>query len=629
MNNADSRIDLSSQSNPSNATATNIAIEWALDFEKKTLSGSVTHTVVIVKSGTSVLSFDSKDLQLQPQAFIISEKGGASGVPVAITVGGSNVLGQKVTVPIPDNLRSGGSEFRVKFLYATSPEASAVQWLSPENTAGKQKPYVFTQCQAIHARSLLPCMDSPGAKVTYSAVVTCPDWCTVLMSAIQEGDKEISADGIATFRYRQPVPISTYLIALAGGRMTSKDVSPRVRIWAEPEVTDVAAYEFSETEEFLKTAESLTCPYQWGRYDVLCLPPSFPYGGMENPCLTFATPTLLAGDKSLANVIAHEIAHSWTGNLVTNHTWEHFWLNEGWTVWLERKIMSRYKGDPNILKLSAQIGWKHLEDDIALFGSDNGFTNLVWPLSGEDPDEAFSRVPYEKGFNLLMRLERIVGTENFEAFAKSYIAKFKFQTVTSQDFKDHFMSTFATGETAANVACIDWDEVFYAPGLPQTPDFSNPLSIECLKYADSWLAIEKGEDDKESTLSGMTISHWSTEQMNIFLEKLLKYAVETAPISEMTLRKIDDAYHFTDSGNSEIRFRWQSICLKSEALWILPKVVDFVGSQGRMKFVRPLYRALKSLKQGDGLAKETFEKLKSLYHPIARKMVAQDLGVSY
>ena len=370
MNNADSRIDLSSQSNPSNATATNIAIEWALDFEKKTLSGSVTHTVVIVKSGTSVLSFDSKDLQLQPQAFIISEKGGASGVPVAITVGGSNVLGQKVTVPIPDNLRSGGSEFRVKFLYATSPEASAVQWLSPENTAGKQKPYVFTQCQAIHARSLLPCMDSPGAKVTYSAVVTCPDWCTVLMSAIQEGDKEISADGIATFRYRQPVPISTYLIALAGGRMTSKDVSPRVRIWAEPEVTDVAAYEFSETEEFLKTAESLTCPYQWGRYDVLCLPPSFPYGGMENPCLTFATPTLLAGDKSLANVIAHEIAHSWTGNLVTNHTWEHFWLNEGWTVWLERKIMSRYKGDPNILKLSAQIGWKHLEDDIALFGSD-------------------------------------------------------------------------------------------------------------------------------------------------------------------------------------------------------------------------------------------------------------------
>ena len=378
----------------------------------------------------------------------------------------------------------------------------------------------------------------------------------------------------------------------------------------------------------MKTAESLTCPYQWGRYDVLCLPPSFPYGGMENPCLTFATPTLLAGDKSLANVIAHEIAHSWTGNLVTNHTWEHFWLNEGWTVWLERKIMSKYKGNSDTLKLSAQIGWKGLENDITLFGADNGFTNLVWPLSGEDPDDAFSRVPYEKGFNLLWRLEGIVGTENFENFAKSYIAKFKFQTVTSEGFKNHFMSFFSSGDKAADVASIDWDEVFYSPGLPkQIPDFSNPLSVECLKFAESWLAIEKGSGGSDVVVNGISISHWSTEQTNIFLERLLNHATEISPISEETLKKIDSAYNFTSSGNSEIRFRWQSICLKSEALWIIPKVVDFIGSQGRMKFVRPLYRALRDLKQGDGLAKETFGKLKSLYHPIARKMVAQDLGV--
>ena len=215
-------------------------------------------------------------------------------------------------------------------------------------------------------------------------------------------------------------------------------------------MVEQAAFEFAETESFLKVAEELTIPYVWGRYDVLCLPLSFPYGGMENPCITFATPTLLAGDRSLADVIAHEIAHSWTGNLVTNvsplvtvssrirhsffvlpsaspitnhnqATWEHFWLNEGWTVWLERKIMARYKGNIDYLKISAQIGWKHLEDDIAHFGSDNGFTNLVWPLSGEDPDDAFSGVPYEKGFNLLMLLEGKVGTTEFEAFAKSYI----------------------------------------------------------------------------------------------------------------------------------------------------------------------------------------------------------------
>jgi leukotriene-A4 hydrolase len=326
-----------------------------------------------------------------------------------------------------------------------------------------------------------------------------------------EGNVEHTEES-AIFRFRQPVPTSAYLIALAAGRLEAKDISPRVRIWSEPEVVEKAAFEFSETENFLKVAEELTIPYVWGRYDVLCLPPSFPYGGMENPCITFATPTLLAGDRSLADVIAHEIAHSWTGNLVTNVTWEHFWLNEGWTVWLERKIMSRYKGNSELLKLSAQIGWKHLEDDINHFGADNGFTNLVWPLSGEDPDDAFSGVPYEKGFNLLMYLEGLVGTAEFEAFAKSYIDTFKFQTVSSEDFSNFFMKTFSTGPSADKVKAIDWDEVFYKPGLPRhIPDFSNSLSSEAETSAAAWLSVENGEFPVE-THDVKSISHWTSQQ---------------------------------------------------------------------------------------------------------------------
>jgi leukotriene-A4 hydrolase len=294
-------------------------------------------------------------------------------------------------------------------------------------------------------------------------------------------------------------------------------------VWAEPSAVEAAAFEFSQTEEFLVAAESLTCPYAWGRYDILCLPPSFPYGGMENPCLTFATPTLLAGglnnpphpallltflflipDKSLADVIAHEIAHSWTGNLVTNCTWEHFWLNEGWTVWLERKIMSRYtqrlfrlcfahsplllpsshsvKGDRDVLKLSAEIGWKALKDSVALMGNGK-FTELVWPLQVEDPDDAFSSVPYEKvfiddclillfsfstpqGFNFLFQLESIVGTGPFEEFAKNYINAHKFGCVSSGEFKDYFLGFFGGNP---EVAALDWDQFFYSTGSTSSP----------------------------------------------------------------------------------------------------------------------------------------------------------------
>jgi leukotriene-A4 hydrolase len=323
MLNAGGRIDLSSQSDPESCLSTNIHLDWTLDFEKKSIFGSATHSMTIVRDGCATMSFDSNGLIIEPQVEIITESSGRDATNVEISVGQNGPLGEEITISIPEGLRKVGSEFRVRFVYKTGPNASAVQWLDAASTAGKQCPYVFTQCQAIHARSLLPCMDSPGVKTTYSATVRCPLWCTVLMSALLEGEPiqrftDQEDGGFTTFHFRQPVPTSAYLIALAAGRLESRDISPRVRIWSEPEVVQQAAFEFAETESFLKVAEELTIPYVWGRYDVLCLPPSFPYGGMENPCITFATPTLLAGDRSLADVIAHEIAHSWTGNLVTN-----------------------------------------------------------------------------------------------------------------------------------------------------------------------------------------------------------------------------------------------------------------------------------------------------------------------
>ena len=416
-----SKVDSSTLSSCDTATTTHVHLNWTLDFAKQTLSGRCQHTILLLDNVGSV-SFDSSGLEITDVTLDTNESA------EFIMAKAHPVLGTKVTVFLPPALRKNGKKIQITFSYSASTTASAIQWLDPAATHGKKHPYVYTQCQAIHARSLLPCMDTPGVKCTYSAEVTAPLWATVLMSALAEPAQ--SGDPKGLWRFSQLVPTPAYLIALAAGDLASRDMSARVRVWAEPGVVDSAASDFSQTEEFLSAAEQIMCPYQWTRYDVLCLPPSFPYGGMENPCLTFATPTLLTGDKSLADVIAHEIAHSWTGNLVTNHTWSHFWLNEGWTMWLQRKIEQRVKGGVEHLKISAQSGWNHLKDDVAHMGGDNKFTRLVWPLEeGADPDDAFSGIPYEKGFNLLWQLEGIVGSTAFEGFAASYIGKFKFGTV--------------------------------------------------------------------------------------------------------------------------------------------------------------------------------------------------------
>ena len=329
-------------------------------------------------------------------------------------------LGSALVVELPEELAKTGTSVKITISYATSPEASGIQWLAAAQTAGKTHPYLFTQCQAIHARSVLPCQDTPAVKCQYAARITVPSALTALMSAASVSSSEpISAvaaagedggDGpsMRTFSFEQKVPVQSYLIALVVGALESHDLSERCRVWSEPQQIEASAREFGEVEEMLQAAESLLGPYVWGRYDLLVLPPSFPYGGMENPMLTFVTPTLLAGDRSLTSVVIHEITHSWTGNLVTNAGWEHFWLNEGFTVFAERKIYGALKGEA--MRQAACIGGLDaLRSSIDHFGADHKFTRLCPPMdSATDPDDAFSSVPYEKGSNLLYYPEQLV-----------------------------------------------------------------------------------------------------------------------------------------------------------------------------------------------------------------------------
>lgn len=505
----------------------------------------------------------------------------------------------------------------------------------------------------------MPCQDLPGTKFTYDAEVTVPSWATAVMSALPGEEQKFhrgkkSKSGAPppapsrrgstlparkVFRFNQPVPIPSYLLALAVGDLDSHDVSPRCRIYTEPSVIEAAAYEFSQTEDFLQAAEDLTgIEYPWTRYDLLVLPPSFPYGGMENPCLTFVTPTLLAGDRSLADVVAHEISHSWTGNLITNKTWSHFWLNEGWTTWLQRKIMSHPKicSDKavasGIYGLDALGGWKHLADDVALHNDED--TKMVLTRGDGDPDEAFSSVPYEKGFNLLHCLERLVGPKAFLDFAKQYLDKFKYGTVTSEEFRSFFREHFKGKKEESKAAQFDWDAWLYKPGMLPTsyePNFDRSLAEDAEKLASAWLDYDAGKIIGAPG-AGRDIDSWSTAQRTWFLDVLLTAVEErSVPLRVETIAAMKGTYGFHTQKNAEVLFRFLMLAVPTAAVGsdVLDITTRFITTQGRMKYVRPLYRTLRdSSSQTRALAVTTFLANADFYHPIASKMVANDLAVA-
>jgi leukotriene-A4 hydrolase len=538
-------------------------------------------------------------------------------------------LGQKLSIELPKAFPVH-STVTVSIDYETTQGCTALQWLPPTQTAGKVYPYLFSQSQAIHARSLFPCMDSPSVKITYKAKVTVPSWSTAIMSALSCGSTTTTEDNTTTtFLFHQPIPIPSYLFAIVVGQLECRSISPRVKVWSEPSMVDAAADEFANTEEYLSIAEEITgIPYVWGRYDLLCLVPSFPYGGMENPCLTFVTPTLLAGDGSLTGVIAHEIAHSWTGNLVTNATWEHFWLNEGWTRWLESKIMTKYNNNNSQIShldmISANV---HLKEDIDLLPPP--YTRLVQQLGDNDPDDSFSSVPYEKGFQLLYFLEQTVGEQAFLTFFQSYLQKFKYGTITSQQFQDFFSSMFESIKDT-----IPWDTWYYEPGMPIVqPSFDDTLARAATELANEWVEVDdkiyasgevvQPEGDEES------IRNWKTNQISWFLDDLFMICTKRGrPLQRETIALMSNKYRFHESKNSEILFRYSKLAVAAGDDQILPTVIRFITTQGRMKYVRPLYRALfesTTSATTKSLAVEAFLAHKNFYHPIAAKMIAKDL----
>eukprot|EP00238_Polyblepharides_amylifera_P013066 CAMPEP_0196598586 /NCGR_PEP_ID=MMETSP1081-20130531/94402_1 /TAXON_ID=36882 /ORGANISM="Pyramimonas amylifera, Strain CCMP720" /LENGTH=713 /DNA_ID=CAMNT_0041924299 /DNA_START=49 /DNA_END=2191 /DNA_ORIENTATION=+ len=700
--------DPSSFANLHEVRVKHINMDLDVRFDTKTIDGFVQLDATIEETGACQLCLDTRDLTLHQVVLMEGENvGGALEYKVAEE---TKALGSKLTVKLPSSLSKGDS-VRVGIKYSTSPTCTAVQFLDPKQTAEGTHPYLFSQCQAIHARSLLPCQDTPGAKMSYSATVWVPEELTALMSAIPVDipQSETTAKGHRNgsvakkaFSFEQKVPIPSYLLALAAGKLESREIGPRSRVWSEASMVAAGEYEFADTEKYLVAAESIAGDYVWGRYDILLLPPSFPYGGMENPCLTFVTPTLLAGDRSQANVIAHEIAHSWCGNLVTNRTWEHFWMNEGFTVFLERKILGRMSGEPT-LQFHALSGLRNLESAVQSFGDDaKGYTQLVPDLSGGgDPDDAFSKVPYEKGFNFLYYLQTTVGGgksvfgepmlqfhalsgltdlgneiksfgedpkgytqlipnlsdggdpddafstvpyekgfnflyylqttvgggKNFEPFFQKFIQNHAYGTVDTDTFKADFLKHFSDVKAVEN---IDWKEWLYGKGMPPVENqFDQALALQAKALSEKWhfgdvLGIGSGSFEEQSTED---MKEWPGEQVVAFLESLHSLR-SMKPLHSSTAATLDSLYKLSSSKNSEILFAWFKIAIHAEYTPALPALTAFLTKQGRMKYVRPLYRALFASKMGKQIALDTFKTHCEEYHPIAKKMLTQDLQLS-
>ncbi len=568
-----------------------LRLALAVDFAQRTLAASATWLLADGPLATDAeLVLDTRDLLLE--AVHLGET--TSGPLASYQLGAPDpVLGQALRIGVPAGTAA------VQVAYRTAPTAAALQWLAPAQTAGSH-PFLFTQSQAILARTWLPCQDSPGIRFTYEATVAIlgaeRGQLLALMSA--ENPQATAADGRYQFRMGQPIP--AYLMALAVGQLDFTSLSGRTGIYAKPATLPRASYEFANLEQMVAAAEQLYGPYRWGRYDLLMLPASFPFGGMENPRLTFVTPTILAGDRSLTSLVAHELAHSWSGNLVTNATWNDFWLNEGFTVYFERRIMEQLYGRPYADMLQA-LGEADLHHTIQELGPTSPATHLHLDLAGRDPDEGLNDIAYEKGCLLLLALEHLVGRPRLDTFIKEYFARFSFQSMDTARFVAYLQQVLLTPAEATQLHLPAW---IAGPGLPPGAPATQSARFAAVATVLNHLAA--GTPPAE--LRPYT-TEWSSQEWEHFLRNL----PPTQPAA--ALAALDAVFHFTVSGNAEILAAWFPLALRAGYAPADAALEDFLRHVGRRKFLVPLYQAL--LATPGGRAQVIYRLARPNYHSMA------------
>lgn len=576
--------DLHTLSNADSITLQHLHLDIAVDFQSRTISGLAAWTIDN-KSRGPVLHLDTRDLVID--SVTVDGKKVSHSLDAAVPI-----LGSRLNIPVEADSRL------VNVWYRTGKNAVALQWLEPSQTLGKQHPFLYTQSESIYARTWIPCADGPGIRFTYDARVTVPKGLMALMSA--ENTQQRSDSGIYHFKMEQPVP--AYLMALAAGDIAFKAIDARTGVCAEPAMLGKAHNEFAEVGKMVTTAEGLYGPYRWGRYDVLVLPPGFPFGGMENPRLTFSTPTIIAGDRSLVSLIAHELAHSWSGNLVTNATWEDFWLNEGFTVYFERRIMEAMMG-VDYADMLWELGYQDLEGTVSELGKDSRDTWLKLDLKGRDADEGMTDIAYEKGAHFLRLIEESVGRAKIDTFLRHYFDSHAFQTMNTEQFLQYLNAKLLNGDTT-KVNANTW---VYGPGIPkECPRVPQKLFSKVDEARAGFL--EKGE---------LPTAKWSSHEWLHFLRKMPR------PLTIAQMMKLDSAFHFTQTGNSEIADLWFIMSVAADYTPAYPAMEQFLSQVGRRKFLTPLYSEMMKTPKGREMAVRIYGKYKQNYHPLAQESLGK------
>jgi leukotriene-A4 hydrolase len=579
--------DPHSFSTPTDAVVKHLNWKASVDFNSKTIT-AVASWQIENYTDSDIIIFDTKGLVIQkvtldentPAEFRLSDR--------------DELLGQALAVLIRPETKV------VNIFYKTSPGAEALQWLDPQQTAGKKQPFLFTQSQAILARSWVPCQDSPNVRFAYEAEVNVPGELLALMSASNPQQRNVS--GTYFFKMEQPIP--SYLLALTVGDFSFKPISGRAGVYAEPSVLEKAAWEFADLEQMVSGAEELYGKYRWERYDVIVLPPSFPFGGMENPRLTFATPTILAGDRSLTSLIAHELAHSWSGNLVTNATWNDFWLNEGFTVYFEHRIMEKLYGK-DYSEMLAQLSLQDLKETITLLKNDNLYqdTRLKLDLAGRNPDDGVTDIAYNKGYFFLRLIEETHGRDKFDRFLNDYFSQNAFHSIDTDRFIN-YISGYYKEKFGITLSDADFKRWIFTEGLPENCPM--PVSSRFAQVDEFLRTWEK------SNLSDRKVTEkWSTHEWLHFLKNL------PDSLTQSQMGQLDDFGNFTRTGNAEIATVWFVLAVRTGYKPAYSALENFLVNTGRRKFLSPIYQELTKTTEGKAMAQRIYQKARPNYHYVA------------
>jgi aminopeptidase N len=580
--------DFHSYSQPEEAVVTHLNWSASVNFEDRIIRATAIYDIATSETAERIL-LDCVDLTIEAVA--------VDGKPVDWSMGPEqDFIGQPLSIPVQPSSK------RISIQYSSAPSAGALLWVEGE------QPFLFTQSQAILARTWIPCQDSPGIRFTYEAHVDVPVGTMALMSATNPTEQ--SADGHYDFQMEQPIP--SYLLALAVGNVEFRSVGPHTGVYAVPELIDAAEYEFGEMEDLLVAAENLYGKYAWERYDLLVLPAAFPFGGMENPRLTFATPTIIAGDRSLVSLVAHELAHSWSGNLVTNSTWDDFWLNEGFTVYFEQRIMEAVYGR-EISEMLATLSYQGLVDEVdEIMDTNPDDTHLKLHLQNRNPDDGMTAIAYDKGYFFLRLIEETVGRAEFDAFLKAYFTEHAFTVMDTDRFIDYLKTNLLN--STERLTAINLDAWIFGAGLPTN---CPQVRSERIEMVDASL---KAWEAGETTTKNLPWDQWVYQERYRFLSNL------DDGTSALRLKELDEAWEISNTGNNEVLFAWLEQSIRSHYEPSYDRLETFLIEVGRRKFLTPLYRAMKETSQMN-MALEIYNQARPNYHSVATGTMDELLGL--